>query len=214
MTSGVLTKNGVAVTPGSTLLGPGESLVWRPAADANGTLNAFTIKAVTPDNAAASATAVQVSVNVAAVNDAPLLASGLMETRQFNTSGTFTVMVSGTIEALIVGGGGGGAGSLGGGGGGGGVVHITAGSVVAGVAYPIVVGEGGAPGTKGQASTAFGATADGGGTSGTHDSGDGTAGGSGGGAASNNSRLNQEGRVPATLWVQTPDLSTETEAVI
>ncbi|MFM8335040.1 MAG: glycine-rich domain-containing protein, partial [Opitutaceae bacterium] len=193
VTSGVLTKNGVAVTPGSTLLGPGESLVWRPAADANGTLNAFTIKAVTPDNAAASATAVQVSVNVAAVNDAPLLASGLMETRQFNTSGTFTPMVSGTIEALIVGGGGGGAGSLGGGGGGGGVVHITAGSVVAGVAYPIVVGEGGAPGTKGQASTAFGATADGGGTSGTHDSGDGTAGGSGGGAASNNSRLNQGG---------------------
>jgi len=193
VTSGTLTKNGVAVTPGSTLLGPGESLLWRPAAHANGTLSAFTVKAVTPDNAVASTTAVQVSVNLAAVNDTPLLASGLVQTQRFNASGTFTPTASGTIEALIVGGGGGGAGSLGGGGGGGGVVYITAGSVVAGVSYPIVVGAGGAAGSKGQASTAFGATADGGGTSGTHDSGDGTAGGSGGGAASNNSRLNQGG---------------------
>ena len=55
---------------GSTLLAAGETLKWKGAADANGSaLNAFTVKAW--DGAAASATAVQVSIDVAAVNDAP-----------------------------------------------------------------------------------------------------------------------------------------------
>ncbi|MDD2729786.1 DUF4347 domain-containing protein, partial [Malikia sp.] len=70
--SGTLTKGGVAVTPGTTLLGTGESLVWKPAANANGlAINAFTVKA--HDGGLASATAVQVAVDVAAVNDAPTL---------------------------------------------------------------------------------------------------------------------------------------------
>ncbi len=69
VTSGTLTKGGVAVTPGVTLLGPGESLVWRSALNAYGVLGAFRTKAW--DGVLASATAVQVAVNVAAVNDAP-----------------------------------------------------------------------------------------------------------------------------------------------
>ena len=72
VSSGVLTKGGTAVVPGTTLLGAGESLVWTPAANANGTLNAFTVRAW--DGSLASATAVQVQVQVAAVNDAPTLA--------------------------------------------------------------------------------------------------------------------------------------------
>ncbi|KAF0174482.1 MAG: outer membrane adhesin-like protein, partial [Limisphaerales bacterium] len=71
VSGGTLTKGGSAVTPGTTLLGTGESLVWTPAADANGTLNAFTVKAT--DGTLASAAAVQVQVVVAAVNDAPTL---------------------------------------------------------------------------------------------------------------------------------------------
>lgn len=71
--SGALTKDGTPVAAGSTLLGPGESLVWTPAADAHGTLNAFTLRAW--DGQAASAAPVQVLVDVTAVNDAPTLSS-------------------------------------------------------------------------------------------------------------------------------------------
>src|SRR5439155_1425965 len=63
VSSGTLTKGGVAVTPGVTLLSSGESWVWTPATNANGTLSAFTIKAY--DGTAASASAVPVSVSVA-----------------------------------------------------------------------------------------------------------------------------------------------------
>jgi Ca2+-binding RTX toxin-like protein len=69
ISSGTLTKSGAAVTLGSTTLGAGELLVWTPAANAHGTLDAFTIKAV--DGALASANVVTVRVGVAPVNDAP-----------------------------------------------------------------------------------------------------------------------------------------------
>ena len=59
------------MVPGTTLLGAGESLIWTPATNANGTLNAFTVRAW--DGSLASASAVQVQVQVAAVNDAPTL---------------------------------------------------------------------------------------------------------------------------------------------
>ena len=113
----------------------------------------------------------------------------------FRTTGTsaFVPASNGSVEVLIVGGGGGGGPTLGGGGGAGGVIYIPSTNVILGTSYEVVVGDGGASGTNGQFSRVFGATAAGGGTSGTHDSGDGTAGGSGGGAASNNSRLNQGG---------------------
>ena len=72
VSTGTLTKNGQAVAAGTTLLSSGENLVWTPVANANGTLNAFTVKAW--DGALASATAVQVKVAVTAVNDLPVLA--------------------------------------------------------------------------------------------------------------------------------------------
>jgi hypothetical protein len=71
VSTGTLTKGGVAVTAGSTTVSTGESLGWTPAANANGTLAAFTVKAW--DGALASATAVPVQVVVVAVNDAPVV---------------------------------------------------------------------------------------------------------------------------------------------
>ncbi len=67
VTSGTLTVGGTAVTPGSTLLFMADTLVWTPAANANGTLAAFTIKA--SDGLLTSSTAVQVNVSVAAADD-------------------------------------------------------------------------------------------------------------------------------------------------
>jgi hypothetical protein len=55
------------------LLSAGETLRWTPALNANGTLTAFTVKAW--DGVLASASAVQVSVAVAAVNDAPVVSA-------------------------------------------------------------------------------------------------------------------------------------------
>ncbi len=78
VSTGTLTKGGAAVTAGTTLLSTGESLVWTPATDANGTLNAFTIKA--HDGTTTSASAIQVQVSVAAVNDAPSFVKGANQT--------------------------------------------------------------------------------------------------------------------------------------
>src|SRR5205085_2638756 len=72
VSSGTLTKGGVAVTPGTTLLSSGEDLVWTPATNVNGSaISAFTVKA--HDGTLASTTAIQVAVDVTAVNDAPTL---------------------------------------------------------------------------------------------------------------------------------------------
>lgn len=69
VTSGTLTKGGVAVVAGTTMLAVGETLVWTPSAQSNGLLNAFMVKA--RDGTTFSATAVQVTASVTAVNDAP-----------------------------------------------------------------------------------------------------------------------------------------------
>lgn len=74
VTSGSLTKNSVPVVPGSTTLATGESLVWTPPTDQNGTLNAFTVTAW--DGALASATPVQVQVQLTPVNDVPSFTKG------------------------------------------------------------------------------------------------------------------------------------------
>ncbi len=62
VTTGTLTKNDIAVTPGVTTISEGEELVWTPANNALGTLNAFTI--VANDGFDDSATPVQVKVTV------------------------------------------------------------------------------------------------------------------------------------------------------
>ena len=56
------------VVAGTTLLAPGESLIWLPDSNANGVLSAFTVKAVDSQNGV-SAASLQVNVQVAAVND-------------------------------------------------------------------------------------------------------------------------------------------------
>jgi uncharacterized protein YjbI with pentapeptide repeats len=70
---GTLTKNGTAVTAGTTSIGADESLVWTPPASVNGALDAFTIKAY--DGALYSAATKTVKVSVGAINDAPTLTS-------------------------------------------------------------------------------------------------------------------------------------------
>ena len=69
--------------PGSTLLASGETLRWTPAADATGELNAFTVKAY--DGALASESAIQVTVDVAAANQAPAVSGTSKTTTQGGT---------------------------------------------------------------------------------------------------------------------------------
>jgi outer membrane biosynthesis protein TonB len=102
VSSGTLTKGGSAVTPGTTLLGTGESLVWTPAANANGTLGAFTVKAW--DGALASSTAIAVNVEVAAVNDAPSVGGATAVTNINDTAtatpfSTFTITDADTAQS-------------------------------------------------------------------------------------------------------------------
>ncbi|WP_262963737.1 FG-GAP-like repeat-containing protein [Methylobacter psychrophilus] len=86
---------------------------WTPAADANGTLNAFTVKAV--DNLGAeSATAIQTTVDVTPVNDVPTLTAftSTLATGTEDTSITITVAdlvaqgdqadSDGTVTAFVV----------------------------------------------------------------------------------------------------------------
>jgi cyclophilin family peptidyl-prolyl cis-trans isomerase len=42
--TGTMTKGGVAVVPGTTTIGPGESVVWTPPQDTDGTLKVFSFK--------------------------------------------------------------------------------------------------------------------------------------------------------------------------
>jgi uncharacterized delta-60 repeat protein len=72
VTAGTLVKNGQGIVAGVTTLSPGETLVWTPPANAHGGLAAFTVTAVDPSGAA-SFPAVPVTIQVAAVNDAPTL---------------------------------------------------------------------------------------------------------------------------------------------
>jgi Ca2+-binding RTX toxin-like protein len=72
LSSGTLTKDGVAVLAGVTQIAEGESFVWTPDANANGTWPAFKVFA---SDARATSNAVQVSVVVSTVNDAPTAAN-------------------------------------------------------------------------------------------------------------------------------------------
>ena len=72
LSSGTLTKGGVAVLAGVTQIAEGESFVWTPDANANGTWPAFKVFA---SDARATSNAVQVSVVVSTVNDAPTAAN-------------------------------------------------------------------------------------------------------------------------------------------
>ena len=117
----------------------------------------------------------------------------------FDSSATIAVAGTGTVSMLVVGGGGGGGQYRGGGGGGGGVIETNDVVVTPGV-YALTVGEGGAAavgsasGQNGEASTAFGVTALGGGGGGTQKVGaDGGSGGGGGAPGYGNYATNSFG---------------------
>lgn len=104
---------------------------------------------------------------------------------KFLTSGTFTPNIDALIDAFLVGGGGGGGGDssiLAGGGVGGGYTTTTFESLKSGISYSVVIGDGGPSEKDGEATTAFGAIAYGGGGGKTgYDGGAGTGGSGGGG---------------------------------
>ena len=83
VSTGTLTKGGVAIIPGSTLLSTGESLVWTPTASTSGTLNAFTVKAY--DGALLSNDAVQVQITVTVLNTIPVATAQSIEVTASST---------------------------------------------------------------------------------------------------------------------------------
>jgi hypothetical protein len=92
--SGTLTKGGQPVVPGQTILAQSDAnypLVWTPPANANGTINAFTVKAW--DGTNASATAVPVPIVVAAANDAPSVQNPSVTTNE-DAAVDFTIEAS------------------------------------------------------------------------------------------------------------------------
>jgi len=122
--------------------------------------------------------------------------SGGYRYHTFNSSGNFVVTQSGVIEYLVVAGGGGGGDRHGGGGGGGG--YIASSTTVSASTYTITVGGGGVAGNyeggglsplgvggRGNDSSAFGQTANGGGGGGTYDGNPTGTFGSGGGGGGN-----------------------------
>jgi uncharacterized protein YkwD len=92
VTSGTLKKGAADATAG-TLLGPGESLVWKPGLNAAGLQDAFTVKAW--DGLLASAAAVQVEVNVgvpeiSVAQGGSILVCGSLSPVDFGTAATKT----------------------------------------------------------------------------------------------------------------------------
>ncbi len=94
VSNGTLTKNGIAVIAGETLLGSSDTFSWTPASNANGTLGAFTVKAV-DSQGGVSATAVPVTVSVAAVNDPPVSSGAITDT----SANELGINADGTVQA-------------------------------------------------------------------------------------------------------------------
>lgn len=117
----------------------------------------------------------------------------------FADSGSVTFNVTITVDLFIVGGGGGGGGfTQGGGGGGGGIMYATGVSIPAG-SYDVVVGGGGAMNTNGNPSSAFGASANGGGAGGS--GGSGVFGANGGGGCNTGGSTSSHGGFASTIGV-------------
>jgi hypothetical protein len=96
VTTGRLKKGGQDVAPGATILGPGESLVWHPAAGATGVQNAFTVKAW--DGQLASADAVPVQINVTAAGTAKI---EIKEGTNVITCGSTAPVAFGTVGLSV-----------------------------------------------------------------------------------------------------------------
>ncbi|MGI9186023.1 MAG: Ig-like domain-containing protein, partial [Gaiellales bacterium] len=195
--NGSVTKGGVAVTLGATSIGPGESFVWTPPANAYGLLSAFTVRAFDGTSVSPSAITVQAQVAAQVCTTSDSAASG-WNIRQFQALGECTwVGPAGvaSVQALVIGGGGGGGTGLhtsggtyytGGGGGAGGLVLNNAFAVSIGSSYRVAVGSGGSVENTGGGSMFGSVSANGGGYGGPGASGsttatvNGVAGGSGG----------------------------------
>jgi hypothetical protein len=99
VSTGTLTKSGVEVVAGTTLLSTGQDLVWTPAANVNGTVNAFTIKAW--DGTTTSAAAIQVQVMVTAVNDVPTVSAISGQTTAEDTATSAIAFTVGAVETAV-----------------------------------------------------------------------------------------------------------------
>jgi len=105
VTTGTLTINGSAYNASTNkTIDATKSAVWTPAANAAGSaLNAFTVKA--KDNGGAvSATAIQVKVDVTAVNDAPTLADTALALGGVAINAATPTGAVGTLVSTLVGG--------------------------------------------------------------------------------------------------------------
>ena len=102
VTTGTLEKSvagsWLSVTPGSTLIDSNDTVRWKGASNANGTLNAFTLKAF--DGDLTSSSAVQVTVEVTPTNDAPTL-SGAGGTLTF-TEGIGSTVIDSSLTVADV----------------------------------------------------------------------------------------------------------------
>jgi subtilisin-like proprotein convertase family protein len=100
--SGTLAKNGTAVVPGVTTLSTGESLVWTPANFGNA-IPAFNV--VATDGTATSATAVPVTVNVAAnplIQKVSIAATDASASESGDTGTVTITRIGSTANALTV----------------------------------------------------------------------------------------------------------------
>ena len=103
VTTGTLEKSAgsswSSVTPGSTLIEANDTVRWKGASNANGTLNAFTLKAY--DGDLTSSSAVQVTVQVASRNDAPI-SSGALTNTQSNEAESIAMALRRTALMPVV----------------------------------------------------------------------------------------------------------------
>jgi RHS repeat-associated protein len=94
ISSGTLTKAGAAVTAGTTLIGPGESVEWTPPLNQNGSaMSAFTVAARDPSGLESSP-AVQVKVEVDPANTPPLVNAG----DDIHLTGPGSIALSGSVS--------------------------------------------------------------------------------------------------------------------
>lgn len=75
VTCGMLTKNGVEITPGITTIKHGENMIWTPPANLNGVQNVFSVVAY--DGTLVSALPLEVKINLEEVNDIPVIVRNL-----------------------------------------------------------------------------------------------------------------------------------------
>jgi hypothetical protein len=95
------TNTPTAVSLGNTILDSTKELVWTPAANANGTINAFTVRS--HDGSLPSTTNIAVPVAVAAVNDAPTITTITAKTTAEDTATSSIAFTIADVETAASG---------------------------------------------------------------------------------------------------------------